>query len=142
MKLAMIGIGKMGYNLSLNLINHGHEVVAFDANEAQLDKVVGKGALRANSLENLVEQLDRPRILMLLVPDEEVTENGISTLKSLPDKGDIVIGEGNSNYKKFIQFGEDLHGGRNPLYGLWNKWRYFRSKEWDMHHDWRESGSL
>ncbi|ANU11028.1 6-phosphogluconate dehydrogenase (decarboxylating) [Planococcus antarcticus DSM 14505] len=108
MKLAMIGIGKMGYNLALNMMDNGHEVVAYDANSEQVDKIVADGAIGANSLEEVVQQLEKPRVLMMLVPHGEITENVIATLKPLLDEGDIIIDGGNSNYKESVRLGESL----------------------------------
>ena len=108
MKLAMIGVGKMGYNLALNMMDNGHEVVAHDANREQVDKIATDGAIGAYTLEEVVQQLENPRVLMMLVPHGEITENVIATLKPLLDEGDIIIDGGNSNYKESIKLGESL----------------------------------
>lgn len=108
MKLAMIGVGKMGYNLALNLMDNGHQVVAHDANSEQVDKIAADGAIGAYSLEEVVQQLEKPRVLMMLVPHGEITENVIATLKPLLDEGDIIIDGGNSNYKESVRLGESL----------------------------------
>ena len=108
MKLAMIGIGKMGYNLALNMMDNGHEVVAHDANREQVEKIAVDGAIGAYTLEEVVQKLDKPRVLMMLVPHGEITENVISTLKPLLDEGDIIIDGGNSNFKESVRLGESL----------------------------------
>ncbi|MBP2240495.1 6-phosphogluconate dehydrogenase [Cytobacillus eiseniae] len=108
MKLAMIGLGKMGYNLALNLIDHGHEVVANDVNAAQIEKISTEGAIAAYSLEEVVQQLETPRIIWLMVPAGDITESVISTLVPMLDKGDIIIEGGNSNYKDTIRLGNEL----------------------------------
>lgn len=108
MKLAMIGVGKMGYNLALNLMDNGHEVVATDANREQVDKIAADGAIGAYTLEEVVQKLEKPRVLFMLVPHGEITENVIATLKTLLDEGDIIIDGGNSNYKESIRLGESL----------------------------------
>ncbi|AIY06665.1 6-phosphogluconate dehydrogenase-like protein [Planococcus sp. PAMC 21323] len=108
MKLAMIGCGKMGYNLALNLMDNGHQVVAHDANREQVDKIAADGAIGAYSLEEVVQQLEKPRVLMMLVPHGEITENVIATLKPLLDEGDIIIDGGNSNFKESVRLGESL----------------------------------
>ena len=104
----MIGLGKMGYNLAANLLNHGHEVVAHDSNEEQIDKIVAEGAIGAVTLEEVVQKLESPRVLMLQVPHGEITESVINTLKPMLDKGDIIIDGGNSNYHESMQFGKEL----------------------------------
>lgn len=108
MKLAMIGVGKMGYNLALNMMDNGHQVVAHDANSEQVDKIAADGAIGAYSLEEVVQELEKPRVLMMLVPHGEITENVIATLKPLLDEGDIIIDGGNSNYKESVRLGESL----------------------------------
>ncbi|OHX53265.1 6-phosphogluconate dehydrogenase (decarboxylating) [Planococcus salinarum] len=108
MKLAMIGVGKMGYNLALNMMDNGHQVVAHDANRELVDKIAADGAIGAYTLEEVVQQLEQPRVLMMLVPHGEITENVIATLKPLLDEGDIVIDGGNSNYKESVRLGASL----------------------------------
>lgn len=108
MKVAMIGVGKMGYNLALNMMDNGHEVVAHDANREQVDKIAADGAIGAYTLEEVVQQLEQPRVLMMLVPHGEITENVIATLKPLLAEGDIIIDGGNSNYKESVRLGGTL----------------------------------
>lgn len=91
MKLALIGLGKMGYNLALNLIDHGHEVVAYDIDVEQVKRISAEGAVSATSLTDVVQQLQPPRIIWLMVPAGDVTENVFSTLEPLLESGDIVI---------------------------------------------------
>ncbi|WP_174729141.1 phosphogluconate dehydrogenase (NAD(+)-dependent, decarboxylating) [Mesobacillus harenae] len=108
MKLAMVGLGKMGYNLALNLLDHGHEVVANDVNAEQVTNISAKGAIGAFSLEEVVQQLETPRIIWLMVPAGDITERVISTLETLLEPGDIIIDGGNSNYKNSVQQGNRL----------------------------------
>lgn len=105
MKLALIGLGKMGYNLALNLIDHGHEVVAYDIDVEQVKRISAEGAVSATSLTDVVQQLQPPRIIWLMVPAGDVTENVFSTLEPLLESGDIVIDGGNSNYQDSIRRG-------------------------------------
>lgn len=108
MKVAMIGIGKMGYNLALNLMDKGHEVVAHDVNSQQVDKITADGAIAGYTLEEVVAKLEKPRVLMMLVPHGEITNRIIGELKALLDEGDILIDCGNSNYKDSVRAGESL----------------------------------
>ncbi|NEU29538.1 decarboxylating 6-phosphogluconate dehydrogenase [bacterium LRH843] len=103
MNLGMIGLGKMGYNLVLNLLDHNYEVVAHDVNEDQVKQMETDGAIPAYSIEELVEKLEKPRIVWMMVPAGEITEQVITTLSSLLDEGDIVIDGGNSNYKDTLR---------------------------------------
>lgn len=104
----MIGLGKMGYNLALNLLDHGHEVVAYDVNSEQVNKMASEGAIAATTLEEVVQRLDTPRIIWLMVPHGEITEQVIQTLEPMLGKGDIIIEGGNSNYKDSIRIGNRL----------------------------------
>lgn len=99
MNIGMIGLGKMGYNLALNLLDHQHNVLGYDTNEAQRTSITHANYEATPSIEHLVEQLPRPRIIWLMVPAGEVTENVVQKMTTLLDKGDILIDGGNSNYK-------------------------------------------
>ncbi|MDQ0242497.1 6-phosphogluconate dehydrogenase [Bacillus fengqiuensis] len=102
MKIGLIGLGKMGLNLGQNLMDHHHEVVAFDLNEQAVEEMKTYGAEGASSLKELVESLETPRILWLMVP-HAVVDSVISEMKPLLSKGDIVIEAGNSHYKESIR---------------------------------------
>jgi 6-phosphogluconate dehydrogenase len=108
MKVAMIGLGKMGYNLALNLIDHGHKVVAHDVDAENVESISAEGAIGAFTLEEVIQQLETPRILWLMVPAGDITESVLSKLKSLLEPGDMVIDGGNSNYKDSIRRGKQL----------------------------------
>jgi 6-phosphogluconate dehydrogenase len=108
MKLGMVGLGKMGYNLVLNLLDHGHKVVANDVNSEQVQKISSEGAIGASTLEELVQQLETPRIIWLMVPAGDITESVLSRLEPLLESGDIIIDGGNSNYKDSVRRGKKL----------------------------------
>lgn len=112
MHVGLIGLGKMGYNLSLNLIDHKHEVTTFDIDSEAVAKISNMGAEGSTSIEDLVSKLSAPRTIWMMVPAGEITENVLSELKGLLQKGDIVIDGGNSNYKESIRRGNELkeHG--------------------------------
>ncbi len=98
MRLAMIGLGKMGYNMTLRLVQGGHEVVAIDRNIDVARELGGKGAIFAESVAAGVSKLSGPRVAWVMVPDK-VTDSVIDELAGLLSKGDIVIDGGNSNWK-------------------------------------------
>ncbi|MGO4887464.1 phosphogluconate dehydrogenase (NAD(+)-dependent, decarboxylating) [Anaerobacillus sp. MEB173] len=108
MNIGMIGLGKMGYNLALNLIDHGHTVYANDVNKEQVDKISSEGAIGAYSIQELVEKLPKRRVIWLMVPAGEITEQVVMTLQNELDEGDIVIDGGNSNYKDTLRRAEFL----------------------------------
>ncbi|MCM3129761.1 phosphogluconate dehydrogenase (NAD(+)-dependent, decarboxylating) [Paenibacillus provencensis] len=111
MKVGLIGLGKMGLNLGKNLIDHQHEVVAYDLNAGAVEEMKGYGAAGAASYKEVIDQLESPRILWIMVP-HAVVDGVIADLTPLLDKGDIVIEAGNSHYKESIARYEQLkpHG--------------------------------
>lgn len=80
MKLGMIGLGKMGYNLVLNLLRHQHEVVAYDVNEQAVKKAADNGAIPASTLEDMVASLQTPRIIWVMVPAGDPLESTITAI--------------------------------------------------------------
>lgn len=109
MKIGLIGLGKMGYNLSLNLMDNHHEVVAYDVNKEAVAKLANEGATGAFTVEELVNELPlSPKVVWIMVPAGEVTENVITELKELLSEGDIIIDGGNSNYKESVRRAQDL----------------------------------
>jgi 6-phosphogluconate dehydrogenase len=109
MKIGLIGLGKMGYNLSLNLMDNHHEVVAYDVNKEAVEKLANEGTTGAFTVEELVNELPHsPKVVWIMVPAGEVTENVITELKELLSEGDIIIDGGNSNYKESVRRAQDL----------------------------------
>ncbi|PGM51085.1 phosphogluconate dehydrogenase (NAD(+)-dependent, decarboxylating) [Bacillus sp. AFS053548] len=113
MKVGLIGLGKMGLNLGQNLMDHNHEVVAFDLNTAAVEEMKGFGAVGTSSLEELVKNLDTPRVLWIMVP-HGVVDAVINDVKPFLSEGDIIIEAGNSHYKESIRRYDELkeHGIR------------------------------
>ncbi|EPY12283.1 phosphogluconate dehydrogenase (NAD(+)-dependent, decarboxylating) [Paenibacillus alvei] len=109
MKLGMIGLGKMGFNLVDNILQHKHQVVAFDVNAEQRQKAADLGAIPADTIEDLVSKLDSPKIIWMMVPAGEIVDQVVDTLLPLLSSGDIVIDGGNSHYKQSIARGEKVH---------------------------------
>ncbi|MFC4736830.1 phosphogluconate dehydrogenase (NAD(+)-dependent, decarboxylating) [Bacillus daqingensis] len=110
MKIGFIGLGKMGYNLALNLMDHQHEVVANDVNNEQISALAREGAEPAWSLEEVVQKLEAPRTVWLMVPAGEITGALVDQLAELLEPGDTVIDGGNSNYKDSLARNEKLRG--------------------------------
>lgn len=108
MKLGLIGLGKMGYNLSMNLIEHHHEVVATDVDKEAVNKFTEDGGSGVYSIAELVESLPTPKLVWIMVPAGEITEQVIHELKSLLHAGDIMIDGGNSNYKESIRRASEM----------------------------------
>ena len=99
MEIAMIGLGKMGANMASRLINGGHQVVAYDINEAAIQKAESAGAEGARTFTEVTEKLSKPRLIWVMVPAGKITEDTIMKLAEVLSPGDTVIDGGNSNYK-------------------------------------------
>jgi 6-phosphogluconate dehydrogenase len=99
MRLAMIGLGKMGGNMVERLMKHGHSVVAFDRDAATVAKYQGLGAAGAKDLADVVRQMPSPRVIWIMVPAGKPVDSTIDTLLPLLAKGDILIDGGNSFFK-------------------------------------------
>lgn len=99
MKIAMIGLGKMGANMTKRLLRDGHEVVAYDLNEEAIAAAEEDGAEGARSLDEVAEKLDTPRVAWVMVPAGDPTQKTIEALIERFDDDDIIIDGGNSNYK-------------------------------------------
>ncbi|MGG0517731.1 phosphogluconate dehydrogenase (NAD(+)-dependent, decarboxylating) [Priestia aryabhattai] len=102
MKVGLVGLGKMGINLGQNLLDQRHDVVAFDVNSNAVEQMKGYGASRVSSLQELVQSLETPRVVWLMVP-HTVVDSVISEVTPLLAEGDIVIEAGNSHYKESIR---------------------------------------
>ena len=103
MKIGLVGLGKMGSNMAKRLMEHGHAVVGYALSEESRQAHLENGGIEASSLINLVEQLDQPRVVWVMVPAGDVTEQTIMELGGMLDSGDILIDGGNSNYKDSIR---------------------------------------
>ncbi len=100
MKLAMIGLGKMGGNMASRLLRHKIEVVGFDFNtEAVNDLATKEGLIPAASVADAVSKLEGQKIIWMMLPAGDITENQIKDLVPMLNKDDIIIDGGNSNYK-------------------------------------------
>lgn len=99
MRLAMIGLGKMGGNMVRRLRRGGIEVVGYDrAAEAVAQLAAEEGMIAAASVKDAVTKLSSPRIVWLMLPSGEPTEQQIRSVAPLLAKGDIIVDGGNSNY--------------------------------------------
>lgn len=108
MELGLIGLGKMGYNLALNLMDHGHRTVAFDLNLNSVEKFNKAGGTGVSSLVEMVKSLPSPKIVWIMIPAGSATEHVINELKTLLEPGDIIIDGGNSKYKESIRRANEL----------------------------------
>ncbi len=105
MQLGMVGLGKMGANMTVRLMLGGHRVVAYDVNKETLHRVAeeAKGSESSESLQDLVTKLEPPRAVWVMVPAGAITSEAIDTLGSLLDEDDVIIDGGNSRYTESIE---------------------------------------
>jgi 6-phosphogluconate dehydrogenase len=100
MQLGMVGLGRMGGNMTERLLAGGHHVTVHDANPAAAESLASSGALPASTLGEVVRKLRAPRTVWVMVPAGEVTERTVASLTALLSPGDTLIDGGNSNYRE------------------------------------------
>ncbi len=103
MRVAMIGLGRMGANIARRLMQGGHEIVAYDRDMTAVQALAGEGAIAAASLEDAVSKFEGPRVFWIMLPAGGPTESTIETLTKLLSPGDTIIDGGNSFYKDDIR---------------------------------------
>ncbi|MFP7492443.1 decarboxylating 6-phosphogluconate dehydrogenase [Terribacillus saccharophilus] len=103
MHIGLIGLGKMGFNLGLNLLDNNFDVTAFDVSEDARDRFAETKGTAAASLKELVDQLPSPKIVWSMVPAGEITDKVLEELKGYLSAGDILMDGGNSNYKQSVE---------------------------------------
>jgi 6-phosphogluconate dehydrogenase len=103
MKLAMVGLGKMGANMTERLLQGGHEVVAYDLREEAVARAVEGGAIAAGSAREVADLLESPRVVWVMVPSGPPTDATIDAMVPHLTTGDVIIEGGNSNYKDTIR---------------------------------------
>ena len=110
MQLGMIGLGRMGGNMTTRLLRGGHEIVVYDRGKETIEAKKGEGATPAFSLDELVKLLAPPRHVWMMVPSGPPVSETILALVPLLSKDDVLIDGGNSNYRDSIARAEDLQG--------------------------------
>jgi 6-phosphogluconate dehydrogenase len=103
MQIGMVGLGKMGANMTARLLGGGHDVVVFDRSADAVRTAVGRGAVGVASLEELIATLRAPRVVWVMVPAGEPTEAIVTVLARMLARGDTVVDGGNSNYKESMR---------------------------------------
>ncbi len=108
MKLGFVGLGKMGGRMVARLLRGGHEIVGYDPFDAAVKEAQSKGAVPARSLREMVENLEGPRLVWIMVPSGTPTEETVRSVSALLERGDVVVDGGNSLYKDSIRRARDL----------------------------------
>ncbi|PLK46538.1 phosphogluconate dehydrogenase (NAD(+)-dependent, decarboxylating) [Emticicia sp. TH156] len=104
MQIGIVGLGKMGYNLALNLRNHNYDVVAQDVNTESVKKIGEEGGITiAYTLKEVCEKLTGRRVIWLMVPAGDIVDSVIEELLNYLSPDDIVIDGGNSHFKESVR---------------------------------------
>lgn len=103
-EVGFVGLGRMGLNMARRLLQSGHRVIAYNRTMEKVEELAQKGAIPAQSLEQVVTQLkDSPRIVWLMLPAGQITDEHIEQLQPQLKAGDILIDGGNAYYKDSIR---------------------------------------
>ena len=108
MELGIIGLGRMGGNISQRLMRAGHKTVVYDRNEAAVHGLADKGAQPSTGLADMVAKLQAPRAIWVMLPAGKITEATVSELADLLQNGDVIIDGGNTYYKDDIRRAREL----------------------------------
>jgi 6-phosphogluconate dehydrogenase len=108
MRLGMVGLGRMGANMTRRLMRGGHEVVVTDLNPDNVKNMAGEGSIASTSLDDFVSKLGKPRIAWLMVPAGTPTEQTVQALAQRMQSGDTLIDGGNSYFKDDVRRSGEL----------------------------------
>jgi 6-phosphogluconate dehydrogenase len=108
MRLGMVGLGRMGANMTRRLVRGGHEVVVTDLSPDNVKQISGEGAIASASLDDFVNKLGTPRVAWLMVPAGGPTEQTVQALGQRMKAGDIIIDGGNSYFKDDVRRSKQL----------------------------------
>ncbi len=108
MKIGIIGLGKMGHNLALNMKDNGIDVVGYSRSPEKVDMMKEEGMQGAYTTDELCESFEGQKIIWLMTPAGEIVDNVIGQLEGNLRKGDIIIDGGNSHYRDSIRRCEEL----------------------------------
>ena len=108
MDIAMIGLGKMGLNMTSRLVKGGHRVLGNARTVESIHKGEAVGAEGLYALENLATALKAPRVVWVMVPSGKITDDTLEKVSQILSPGDIIIDGGNSNYKDTQRHAKEL----------------------------------
>src|SRR5215469_5215593 len=110
MQLGMVGLGRMGANMTRRLMRGGHSLVVSDLSADPVRQLGGEGATGSSSLEDLVSKLKAPRAVWIMVPSGAPTEATVQKLAAHMQSGDAIIDGGNSYFKDDVRRAKELSG--------------------------------
>jgi 6-phosphogluconate dehydrogenase len=108
MQLGMVGLGRMGANLTRRLMADGHEMVAYDVSPDAVHQLASEGVTGAETLDEFVAALRKPRAVWVMVPAGEITEKTVAGLAERLEDGDTIIDGGNTYYRDDIRRSTEL----------------------------------
>ena len=108
MRLAMIGLGRMGGNMTERLMKGGHEVVVFDRSAEAVAKYAATGAIASTGAPDAASKMTAPRVVWIMVPAGKPVDDTIAALTTVLQKGDVIIDGGNSNFHDSMRRAEEL----------------------------------
>jgi 6-phosphogluconate dehydrogenase len=108
MQLAMIGLGRMGGNMTERLMRDGHRVVVFDRSPEAIQKYVAMGSVGAASTADVVAKLETPRVVWIMVPAGKPVDETIAALIGGMSAGDVIVDGGNSNFHDSMRRAAEL----------------------------------
>ena len=113
MPVGLVGLGRMGAGLAARLLERGHRVIGYDLSPANVEAFMNDGGTGATSLEDLVAQLDAPRVLWVMVPHGAPTRDTIEKVLTLLSADDVLVDGGNSNFRESMR-----HAARCAQHGV------------------------
>ena len=108
MQIGIVGLGRMGGNIATRLLRDGHEVFGFDPSSDALAELESHGGSGKSALADLVNVLNTPRTVWVMVPAGDITQTTVDELSEHMSSGDTLIDGGNSNYKESIRRANEL----------------------------------
>ena len=111
MEIGFVGLGRMGFNMTRRLLQGGHRVVATDLSPERVQEAVSHGAVAASTLAALVQSLQAPRVVWVMLPAGKITDDTIDLVAPLLSKGDLVVDGGNTNFhddQRYVVPGENI----------------------------------
>ena len=108
MQIGIVGLGRMGMNMARRLLRGGHDVIVYNRTQSKVEIMKKEGAQGAESLNDLVKKLVPPRVVWLMLPMGDVTEDNINKLRAILSSGDILVEGGNTFYKDDLRRAEKL----------------------------------
>ncbi len=102
MQIGIIGLGRMGFNMAARLVEKGQDVIVYNRSKDKVKAMTQLGATGSESIEDMVERLECPKTVWLMLPAGDVVDEHINTLSAILSEGDILVEGGNSFYKDDI----------------------------------------